>query len=133
MTGQPQHPQQELSQRECIIDLEKFDKKIEGYISKETFCTFSKTDLRDTLDEIRTIVYNCVERRECASHSSAQQQRIKQVIRELEKEKDDAISRYTNATTMNEEVYQQGIVFAYQHTIALLQAGDRQPQGDERG
>jgi hypothetical protein len=45
---------------------------------------------------------------------------VDKVIATLEKEEQDAIFRYTNATTMNEETYQQGIVFAYQRAIALL-------------
>ena len=62
MTEQQQ--QEQITNTEWIIDLEKFDKRIEKYVSKDTFCTFSSTDLKDTLDEIRTIVYNCIERRE---------------------------------------------------------------------
>ncbi len=50
-------------------------------------------------------------------------QRIADAVKELEKEEQDAIFRYTNATTMNEETYQQGIAFAYQQVIALLKDG----------
>jgi hypothetical protein len=75
---------------------------------------------------MRTKVGNIVA--ECAhfetrTANTGAQARIDAVVKELEKEEQDAIFRYTNATAMNEETYQQGIAFAYERAIALLKEG----------
>jgi hypothetical protein len=55
-----------------------------------------------------------------AGKITASDKRIADVIAKLEQREKDAIKRYTDATTMNEETYQQGIAFAYNRAIALL-------------
>ena len=59
----------------------------------------------------------------CASHPLVLQVLAASVIGELEKEEEEQIGIYQNATTMNEEVYHQGIAFGIQRGAALLKGG----------
>jgi hypothetical protein len=63
----------------------------------------------------------------CASHPLALQVLAAPVIEELGKEEKEQIKIYQNATTMNEEVYHQGIVFGIQRAAKLLKEGVRKP------
>ncbi|MEN6396769.1 MAG: hypothetical protein ABFC78_09830 [Methanoregula sp.] len=49
------------------------------------------------------------------------------VMEELGKEEKDQIEIYQNATTKNEEVYHQGIVFGIQRAAKLLKEGVKKP------
>jgi hypothetical protein len=54
--------QQHITQREHIIDIEKFDKLIERYVNG-TFA-FSQSELSETIDEILEISRKCIIERE---------------------------------------------------------------------
>ena len=63
----------------------------------------------------------------CALHPLALQALAAPTIEELEKEEKEQIGIYQNATTMNEEVYHQGIVFGIQRAAKLLKEGVKKP------
>ena len=77
------------------------------------------------LNECRCPICKRIAEKICDDHKGIDptKQRIADVIAELEKEESASKFRYEHATTMNEEVYQQGIVFGYQQAISLLKNG----------
>ena len=78
-------------------------------------------------DRIDDMAPSVTKERGCASHPLALQVLAGPVIEELEKEEKEQIGIYQSATTMNEEVYHQGIVFGIQRGATLLKEGVKKP------
>lgn len=93
-------------------------------------CDLSNEHLEDTkktniLDVGRIMIMRCTtEMHGCASHPLALQVIVVPVIEELEKEEKDRIFIYEHSTTMNEETYNQGIIWGIQKAINLLKGSN---------
>jgi hypothetical protein len=113
------NPQQHITQREYIIDIEKFDKLIDRYVNG-TFA-FSKSELSETIEEILEISRKCITDRE-KSHNN--QQCIGKIIKELEKRLNHS-KKHVYGFTAEEAGWVGGREDGLTEAILLLQEGSK--------